>query len=139
MVVMLQALPISAMDSLAPMMMTALVAAADISSPSPSGDAYLLQKMSFAPDSSNQPIDPPFLPSCHPSNQLSLICTISKIESTLSSSMAMRMEWTMMMACAELMAIHDFAMVSNVITAIVADLDAVDSSEARKMTSVSHH
>ena len=51
----------------------------------------------------------------------------------------MRMEWTMMMACAELMAIHDFAMVSNVITAIVADLDAVDSSEARKMTSVSHH
>ena len=35
MVVMLQALPISAMDSLAPMMMTALVAVADISSPSP--------------------------------------------------------------------------------------------------------
>ena len=35
MVVMLQALPISAMDSLAPMMMTALVAVADILSPSP--------------------------------------------------------------------------------------------------------
>ena len=53
--------------------------------------------------------------------------------------MAMRMEWTMMMAYAGHMAIHDFVMVSNVITATVADLGAVDSSEARKMTSVSHH
>ena len=60
------ALKISAMDSLALMTTTASVAAADISSLSPSEDACPSQKMSSAHDSSNPHIDLPFHPSYRP-------------------------------------------------------------------------
>ena len=89
---MFMVLKISVMDSLAMMMMTVLVVAADILFHFSSKDVSHLLRMIFARDSLNQLIDPRFHHSFLQSSQRSKTCTIFKIEFIMLSLMATIMQ-----------------------------------------------